>query len=295
MSCTSPLRAVRDDGGALNFSFAGGPGHDPLLLPCGRCRACRLERSRQWATRCMHEAAIHSANCFITLTYATPPLNNSLDYKHFQDFLKRLRKHFEPQIIRYYMCGEYGEKLDRPHYHACLFGVDFLDKKQWSTAPSGDRLYRSATLERIWPYGFSLIGSVTAQSAGYVARYVMKKQYGENQDEHYRWTDPETGETAIRTPEFNKMSLKPGIGANWFHKYHMDVFPHDHVIVNGQKQLPPRYYLKLYGDMDPAGADANQHKRMVKSKALQPDNSYPRLDVKAQVLRAKLSQLKRQL
>jgi len=253
----------------------------------------------------MHEASQHPANCFLTLTYAELPDNGSLNYTHFQNFMKYLRKwhhetHSKPdkpaQPLKFYMCGEYGEKLNRPHYHAAIFGLDFSeDRYYWRTSPSGHRCYRSPSLERLWTLGNCELGELTAQSAGYIARYVMKKQYGKTADEHYQRTDPETGEVYRLEPEFNKMSNRPGIGASWFAKYHMDVFPHDHVIVNGTKQLPPRYYVKLLGDLDPAGADANQHKRMVKSKALQPDNSYARQDVKAQVLAARLSQLKRTL
>ena len=75
------------------------------------------------------------------------------------------------------MCGEYGDKLGRPHYHAIIFGVTFVDKKLWSIR-RGNNLYRSATLEKLWPYGFSSIGTVNFETAAYVARYVTKKITG---------------------------------------------------------------------------------------------------------------------
>ena len=152
------------------------------MVPCGQCIGCRLERSRQWAIRCVHEASLHTDNCFITLTYSPDclPSDGSLNHDDFQKFFKRLRKHIAPKKIRYYMCGEYGEdlqqpsKLGRPHFHACLFGLDF-DDKQLYIVRDDVKLYTSATLEKIWGKGFVTIGDVTFESAAYVARYIAKK------------------------------------------------------------------------------------------------------------------------
>ena len=107
-----------------------------VTIPCGRCIGCRLERSRQWAMRCVHEASLYEQNCFITLTYneESLPKNRSLVKKHFQDFIRSLRDQLRylnelhdlkrgfceyPQKdarIRYFHCGEYGEENGRPHY-----------------------------------------------------------------------------------------------------------------------------------------------------------------------------------
>ena len=102
-------------------------------VPCGRCIGCRLERSRQWAMRCVHEASLYKNNCFITLTFNDYylPKDGSLHVEHFQKFMKRLRKRFGSGV-RYFQCGEYGELLRRPHYHACLFNFDFPDRVLWS-------------------------------------------------------------------------------------------------------------------------------------------------------------------
>ncbi len=132
MPCYHPLSAFQCADGSIVF-------HErrwyntvkTLSLPCGQCIGCRLERSRQWAMRCMHEAQLHENNCFITLTYDNThlPSDGSLHYKDFQLFIKRLRKKFGNTRIRYYMAGEYGENFGRPHFHACIFGHDFHDKK----------------------------------------------------------------------------------------------------------------------------------------------------------------------
>lgn len=192
MPCYSPLEAWRPDpvtnDKRLIFRYhparCSSPSPD-LYVPCGQCLGCRLERSRQWAVRCMHEASLYDRNCFITLTYDDDnlPADRSLHYSHFQLFMKRLRK-AHGDGIRFYMCGEYGEKKGRPHYHACLFNFNFDDLTLWQER-RGTKLYRSKSLERLWPYGFSTVGGVTFQSAAYVARYIMKKVTGDRAPDHY--------------------------------------------------------------------------------------------------------------
>lgn len=294
MACYSPISAFQTTEGQIVFSERGSIAR-ALKLPCQQCVGCRLERSRQWATRCLLESQMHSHNCFITLTYSPEhlPQDCSLDYSHFQLFMKRLRKHFTGVRIRFYMCGEYGENYGRPHYHACLFGLDFSDKSFWKLSPSGEKLYRSAVLESLWPYGFSSVGDVTFQSAAYVARYIMKKITGQPAIAHYAVVDPDTGEYFQRTPEFNKMSLKPGIGALWFEKYSSDVYPHDFIVINGKKIRPPKYFDKLLADDNPFTFDDIQYSRELNADKHLDDNTESRLAVKQAVTNARLSKLKR--
>ena len=149
MACFKPLTAYRgrEKHGSgkpkIVFSHHLSQTGVELLLPCGRCIGCRLERSRMWALRCVHEAQLHSENSFITLTYNDDhiPRDGSLNKKHFQDFMKRLRKSIAPKKVRFYHCGEYGPKLLRPHYHAILFGHQFDDLELHSHR-KGVRLYR---------------------------------------------------------------------------------------------------------------------------------------------------------
>lgn len=182
-----------------------------LKLPCGRCVGCRLERSKQWSIRINHEASLFERNCFITLTFSPEHLPNPpiLDVKIFQDFMKRLRKQYVPKCpydepdlreswfadhgIRFYHCGEYGERTARPHYHAILFNFDPPDKVLWKVV-NGHRYYISKSLEEIWGLGHVVIGEVTFESAAYVARYVMKKINGPNAQMHYSVYDKDTGE-----------------------------------------------------------------------------------------------------
>lgn len=290
MPCYHPLRAFLHPAGGVVFSESKSGGGNSIDLPCGRCVGCRLERSRQWATRIIHESKCHASNCFVTLTYRPDalPEGGSLDYSHFQRFMKRLRKHLGVPV-RFYMCGEYGEKLDRPHFHACLFGVDFVSDRVLHKVSNGFRLYRSPTLERLWPFGFSTVAELNFETAAYTARYVMKKVTGDLADDHYKRIDQETGEVRWLTPEFNRMSLKPGIGSAFFDKYHTDIYPHDYVVVNGSKAKPPRYYDRKYEVVDPDSFDQLKADRLLAAANNAADNTWARLAVKETVANARLS------
>ena len=298
MPCYHPLPAWQSSSG--DIFFAEQKCKDvvrTLDLPCGRCVGCRLEYSRQWAMRCLHESKLHKQNCFITLTYDDEhlPRDMSLDYRVFQLFMKRLRKYFSPKPVRFYMCGEYGEQFDRPHFHACLFGVDFPDKLLIRGSRRENALYRSAVLESLWPYGYSSIGEVNFESAAYVARYLMKKVNGDLAESHYRYVDLETGEIFQRTPEFAKMSLKPGIGAGWFDRFKSDVYPHDYVVVRGRKVKPPKFYDKLNERADPLGHEVVEYRRALDSRKRVGDNTYTRLAVKEVCAKARVDQFKRKI
>ena len=193
------------------------------------------------------------------------------------------------------MAGEYGENFGRPHFHACLFGIDFDDKKLWKRTSANSMLYTSRDLEILWPFGYSSVGDVTFESAAYVARYIMKKVTGKNAKEHYTEIDSESGEIITRKPEFTKMSLKPGIGYEWYKQYTSDVYPHDYVIIRGKKVKPPKYYDKKYKIDQPYEFDELLYIREKSAKLHFEDNTPERLLVKEQVAKAKLQKLKRNL
>lgn len=303
MPCTCPLQAfytTRDDG-KLDISFSNHLARlfkegktlpeDRITLPCGNCVGCRLERSRQWAVRCVHEASMHSENSFITLTFNDESIKEqcgdllTIKIKHMQDFNKRLRKYFNDRRISVYYCGEYGSKNWRPHYHELIFGLQFPDLEPWSKR-NGYLYYRSAILEKLWPYGFCTVGEMTFESAAYVSRYCMKKVNGEKQDEHYRG----------RTPEFAKPSNRPAIGRSWIEKYGLsDVFPYDECVSRGFKCKPPRYYDKYLESIDPEWFKVIKEVRRERALAKMEDNSYDRLKVKQVCIERKLSKLVRSL
>ncbi|AXL15266.1 replication initiator protein [Microviridae sp.] len=294
MPCFNPLRGWRsktvNPSGKRSIVFNRNQGYDDLVieLPCGQCIGCRLERSRQWAIRCLHEASLYDDNCFLTLTYSDVnlPIDGSLNKEHFQKFMKRLRKKY-PRLpgntIRYFHCGEYGEKLNRPHYHACLFNIDFTDKVLWKNK-NGFKLYTSESLSQLWPYGYCIIGNVTFESAAYVARYIMKKITGDQANDHYQG----------RSPEYITMSRRPGIGKAWYDKFKDDLFPHDKCIINGKETTIPKFYYNLL-ELDDSKLNFLL-KAVRKKQAMGADDAtLRRLLVKEQCLEARLTLLERTL
>lgn len=304
MPCYSPLQAWRGtklQSGKRSVVFHPPSRHaESLNLPCGQCVGCRLERSRQWAMRCLHESSLYDRNCFITLTYDNEhlPKNGSVDVREFQLFMKRLRKAYPEDRIRFFHCGEYGEKGGRPHYHACLFGFDFPDKVLYSVS-NGNRLYVSRSLYNLWGNGAferQLIGDVTFESAAYVARYIMKKVTGEAAADHY----------GNRRPEYITMSRRPGIGKGWYEKYRDEVYPADSVIVRGVEVKPPKYYDGLYDVDNHVGMDIVRSDRLIagekafdlkfdKKGRVVSENQKFRLDVKREVKMSRISLLRRSL
>jgi len=296
MPCFHPMPAVRMSDGSVKFISRNKKGVEgDLSLPCGQCVGCRLERSRQWAMRCVHESSLHEANAFITLTYSDEylPPSRSLVYSDFQKFMKRLRKRTGAKVS-FYVGGEYGELEMRPHFHACLFGYDFPDKKHFKKSASGESLYTSALLESLWPFGLCSVGSVTFQSAAYIARYCMKKVNGDAAKSHYEFVD-ENGEIHDRLPEFNHMSLKPAIGKRWLEKFQTDVFPRDYVVINGVKTKPPKYYDRLFSKDNELSFQEIVAQREYDAELNLADNSYERLFVKETVVKARVGLLKRSL
>ncbi len=219
----------------------------PITVGCGHCLGCRTEQARQWSVRLMHERALHDHAYFLTLTYNEErlPANGSLCTQDFQRFVKTVRRNYPAETVRFYGCGEYGERSKRPHYHAVLFGPDFLDRSLVPRVTSSP-VWRSPTLERYWSMGQSEFGSVTPASAAYVAGYVNKKvkRSASGFPSHLR-VNPDSGELVYVEPEFSRMSLRPAIGRNWIEKYWRDVYPRDRVCFSGKEFPPPRYYDKV--------------------------------------------------
>jgi len=222
---------------------------------------------------------------FITLTYDDAHCPTSLNYKHFQVFMRGLRRKLG--ATRFFACGEYGEQTQRPHFHALLFGRTFPDP-----VLQGTDLFTSQILSKLWPHGFSSFGNCTYQSAAYVAGYSLKKVSGPNADSHYLAIDWRTGELVERTPEFGRMSLKPGIGYTWFQKYWPEVYlARDGCVLKGGKMIPaPRYYDKLLQDLDFDLADSKSFERYTKAAAFADDNTRERLAVRETCAKARVSQ-----
>lgn len=206
---------------------------------CGQCSGCRVEYTRQWAMRCVAEMGNSMKAVFLTLTFDPfhLPSNNSISKEFIKTWLKNLREriryHYN-ETIRFYCCGEYGEKKGRPHYHAIIFGFDFPDKQLWSKK-KGQLLYISKFLQDAWFFGWHTIGQVTMESCQYVAQYVLKKFTSKDDrkvKEHY----------GDREPEFHHMSRMPGIGAEFFNDFWNDMYPKDKFTFKGKQLRPPSYF-----------------------------------------------------
>lgn len=310
MGCFYPLSATQLPGGGTPIIHARTPGIPvkptpaglgrDIKLPCGRCIGCKIQRSQEWATRCLHESQQHQHNQFLTLTIdhehlAAAAPNGSLSKRTHQTFIKRYRSKLAPRRFSFYMCGEYGTKLGRPHYHYLIFGHEFTDKVFHKTSDSGEKLYTSPTLNSLWEYGHAWIGEVTYESCAYVASYVMKKLNGDMALEHYRRQD-EAGNDYWLEPEFNEMSRRPAIAHKWWQEFHQDVTTDDVIVrKSGGKMKPPRYYDKLLAMMDPALMEVIKLRREQRAKELAGDNTPARLADKETVTKAKLALKKRNL
>ncbi|AXL15226.1 replication initiator protein [Microviridae sp.] len=272
-----------------------------LEVPCRQCIGCRLEYSRQWAMRITHEQQLHKENAFITLTYDPEHLpGHSLDKREWQLFLKKFRKALHPKKIRFFMAGEYGgqpelgRKFGRPHFHAIIFGW-YPEKNDLSPVKktnTGQILYHSDYLSKIWGKGFVSVGSVTFESAAYVARYVTKKITGEIAEEHYTDIDFSTGESIKLEPEFTLASRRPGIGGDWFKKYKKDL-EKGFITVRGKKMNAAKFYDKKFDEIDPYKMDEIKEKREERARDLAHDNTTERLVVKEKIKRKKLKLLPR--
>lgn len=278
-----------------------------LSIPCGKCVGCFLDRSRQWAMRCMHEASLYERNSAVTLTFSGEGLSRvcptgSLSRSVFSLFMKRLRKAALHDGIKFFHAAEYGGKNFRPHHHALLFNCDFDDKVPFFKTAAGSQQYTSAALTELWGHGHATVGDLNFKSAAYVARYCLKKAEGQVLP-------------ANLEPEFCSMSrggrTGRGVGFNWYQRYKNDCFPSDYLIVNGSKVKPPRYYERLLSQERPEFLERIKEKRLAHAGPIvrefeafgrgtveireHPDATRARLADREVVKKAQIARLRRSL
>lgn len=234
MQCTRPIVLYRRDKPISNRF---------LTVPCGKCLNCRIAHSREWATRILHECNYHEDNLFLTLTFDDEHLPDDLSIhkKDLQDFFKRLRKDINPKKIKYYACGEYGERLGRPHYHSIIHGLG-VNKNDKEIVKSN------------WLYGFCYFGSVTYDSARYVSDYIGKKYYGKFQKDKY----------GDKQPPFQLQSK--GIGKQYCLDHKEQIISNQGITVRGNEVGIPRYYKKLLNiqtDIDYLMSTINNRKKLL--------------------------------
>ncbi len=295
MSCFHPQNAVvlgiNPETGKKALKFLGDdvlashlyPGKEVIQVPCGQCIGCRIDRSRQWANRCMLELQYHDSAFFVTLTYddfhvpksyyADPETGEAhtsltLCKRDFQLWMKRLRKKFSEDKIRFFACGEYGGNTKRPHYHAIVFGLHLNDLVKYKTVKEGDSYYtyyNSASIQETWPNGFVVVGQVTWESCAYVARYVTKKLSGEQAEFYQKFN---------LVPEFSDMSRRPGIARQYYDEHGKDIYDNAYINLStakgGRKFKPPRYFDRLFDEDFPGALDElKEHRKRVAEDILQ--------------------------
>nr|QJB20601.1 MAG: replication initiator protein [Microvirus sp.] len=251
-----------------------------ILRPCGVCINCRIQTTADMTVRLVHESKSHNRSSYLTLTYSEDklPPDGSLCHRDFQLFMKRLRR-VTGQKFKYYMCGEYGDKNDRPHYHCILFGYDFDDRKYFTKNKQGDSLYTSDELESYWQLGHCIVGEVTMQSARYVAGYIQKKIYGERADDHYMG----------RRPEYAFGSN--GLGLEYLRLYGSQWMDTGYVIVDGSKFRIPRYYDIKYKEIDGLHHDVVKDERAANARTNphQLDGTFNRFNAVDTSIRSRLN------
>lgn len=239
---------------------------------------------------------MYEHNSFITLTYDDKhlPPDYSVHKKTFQTFIRALRDSTSNKKIRYFACGEYGDENLRPHYHALLFNHSFKDQLFFKNSKSREKIYTSTTLNKIWSYGNSYIGTCTYRSAAYIARYVIKKIGGDLADEHYTRIHPLSGNLVRVNPEFALQSRRPGLGHAWLQKFKGDIYPSDFIVVDEKRHPVPRFYTRKLLE-----EEQERIKRARKRQSIKPekkaDQTEARLRVREQVATAQLTRFKREV
>lgn len=212
----------------------------PIEVPCGKCLSCRLAKSSEWATRLMLESTQYKNNYFLTLTYDDSHLSDPrLDNSDFQLFMKRLRINFQRKVgfngqLRVFYAGEYGSKNLRKHFHAIMLNCPIPDLVSWKT--KNGLLYTSDFISNAWhDQGFISVAPLTFQTAGYTARYTMKKAI---KDINY--------DKLGLTPEFHHMSNRPGIGYDYFMSHKERLFFDNAVYVRSRETVLPKPIPKAF-------------------------------------------------
>ena len=229
----------------IGQSFRGAEIVDVVPMPCGKCPDCLRARSESWACRLVCELQSGwQSKAFITLTY--DELNypaRGLDKKQVQRFLKRLRKQINCRF-KYFLCGEYGGRTLRGHYHAILF------------ADCPDEVLRQA-VSRCWPYGFKDYDSdVNFKNCAYTARYVDKKIEDNLSKKVY--------EKMKLTPPF--LLVSQHLGADYALR-HLDFFDNFGYVqcADGRRSSVPKYFQKLLEDNGFHHLEASKEARLNQS------------------------------
>lgn len=231
-------------------------------------------RTQEWALRIIHELGSWDKAIFITLTYKDDELPiKGLSKEHVVKFFKRLRSDIGERRIKYFACGEYGEK-GRGHYHAIIFGL----------GPDDTDL-----IDEAWGKGWTYFGTVTFDSAAYVAGYIQKKLNGEKAKEEY----------GDKVHPFQLQSK--AFGYEWMEKNKEKIITNMTIRHRGVQHSVPRYYLKKLTKLRDKEKEDNAVKERARlkneylaRKGLRPENEKKRLkELRAQKAREQAFRMER--
>ncbi len=246
---------------------------------CRHCIGCNRADARDWSVRAFHESLVHTEDwvdpetkittkipnsTVLTLTYNDEhlPEDGCLRHDDFQRFMKRLRIRRRRRLgskakpIRYLMCGEYGGKTSRPHYHAIIFGESFSERYSEQSL-DGQVNQMSVELDELWSQksknggeitniGRATVDDFTFAGAAYVAGYVAKKTSTAGHQGPIEKTTDQYGTTRYNpiSPEYRKSSNRPGLGAEWILRPSnlAYVYSADCVKISEWTFHPPKYY-----------------------------------------------------
>lgn len=192
-----------------------------IVVPCGKCPICLANQRAEWVFRLQQEFFDSSFAIFVTLTYNDEnlPADLSVNKRDVQLFHKRLRKHFPPSDLRFYLVSEYGDHTYRPHYHGLYFFKSVYDKR-----------FIYDTFTNSWNNGFCSFGDVEEGSIVYCTKYCLKRKI----------------EIAGRAPTFRLVSkMSGGLGAGYISRmgsYHIETDNYSFVSSFGKRCRMPKYY-----------------------------------------------------
>lgn len=292
MSCYHPrptFESIDGSTGEVRTTLWRPPGglffvRKSYMTKCGQCFGCRDAYVREWSQRCEHEALFHKENSFITLTVNDDFIEEvfpggSLRYEPFQDFIRAFRKKIKRKV-RFFMCGEYGEKLSRPHYHAVIFGwfPSEEDRLIYKKTAVGS-LFTSKVLGSVWKFGFHTVGEFSAATAAYVAGYMQKKINGKLKSKWYGDLMPEFAHASNGGGKKGDVK-NGGLGHRYYKEFARDIYHgYDGIVSKGGMVLPsPRYYDKLHSFYHPVHAGVVKARRVVRIQSLAPDSQSSHLE-----------------
>lgn len=254
-------------------------------IPCGKCLGCRLDYSRDWTTRNILESRQWSDNYFLTLTYDDEYLpiysvpfkdlnSGEIDERYVMSlipedltkFMKALRQKLSQKFhhdgVRFFACGEYGSQTMRPHFHILVYNCPIPDLTYYKGIGE-ETYYNSKFIDDCWQKGFCVIGQVTAESAAYVSRYVLKKV---DSDIDYKLLG--------MVPEFLRMSRRPGIGESFFDLQKDKIYKNDEIWLSDKNMVsykvkPPSYFDRKFKEIFPDEFKVIKDKRLDLAKSSQ--------------------------